>query len=191
MKIRYPIAMGVVCGLLGMAFSLTGYGVPLYYMRLLILGAFAVLAFPALFRKKVVQYFLHVALITVIATGLWYAGTTVRRIKKSIVCHELNTLIKQAQIFREKNGQYPEQLDELDFSTRLRLNSKTVMESGIDLEGMNEHDATVYMSTNSFACVVPVTKVLPMSFTRFYVYMWTSDDPEWRYIKVIQMFRKI
>ena len=191
MKIKYPIATGVACGLLGMAFSLTGYGVPLYYIRLLIFGVFAVLAVPALFRKKVVQYFLHVALITVIATGLWYAGTTVRRIKKSIVCHELNTLIKQAQAFHEKNGQYPEQLDELNFSTRLRLNSRHVMESGIDLEGMNEHDATVYMSTNSFACVVPVTKVLPMSFTRFYVYMWTSDDPEWRYSKVIRMFRKI
>jgi len=57
MKIKYPITVGIACGLLGMAFSLTGYGYLLYYIRLLI----------------------------------------------------LDTLIKQAQAFHEKNGQSPEQ----------------------------------------------------------------------------------
>jgi len=59
---------------------------------------------------------------------------------------------------------------------------------GISLDGINSHDALVYLDTNFVSCVVPVTKQLPMSFTRLYVYGWSGDTPSWKYDKLVWTF---
>ena len=56
-------------------------------------------------------------------------------------------------------------------------------EHGINLDGINSHDALIFLDDDSVSCVVPVTKQLPMSSTRLYVYVWISDTRLWTYDK--------
>jgi len=181
MNAKYPVMVGTACGAIGLALALTGYGCVAFYMRLLIWIGFAVLALPALFRRQIFQYCLHVIIITGIATGFWYGGTAIRRFQKSLVRDELNPLVNQVKDFHERNGHYPERLDELHFSTQLSLKAADFKEGDVNLDGMNTHDAVVYLGTNGFTIIVPVTKLLSMSITRFYAFIWTSQDSKWRY----------
>jgi|LSQX01.3.fsa_nt_gb hypothetical protein len=152
---------------------------------------FLVLASPALFQRKLIQYFLHLALIAGIATGLLYGGMVVRKFQKSRSLHELNALINQVKEFHKKTGHYPEHLDDLSFSTRLSLKADVFNDAGVNLGGMNNYDAIVYLGADGFICIVPVTKMLPISITRFYAYIWTSRDSEWRYDYMIWTLGKI
>ncbi len=185
MKFKYPILVGVVFGLIGAGVALTGFGALLFYGRYPILAVSILLALPGLFRKNPVQFAVHWLLIAGIAAGVWQGGVWARKFQKLRICHELNALIPLVEAYREANGRYPETLGEVEFPTRLSLNTGHFGKSGIDLAGMNSHDATVYLATNRFACVVPVTKMLPMSITRFYAYAWTSEDPGWRCEKIV------
>lgn len=191
MKLNSPIILGASCGLIGLTIALSGYGYVVVYIWRVILIMFLVLASPALFRRKLIQYFLHLALIAGIATGLWYGGMVVRKFQKSRSCRELNALISKVNEFHEKTGHYPEHLDDLSFSTRLSLKSDVFKDAGVNLNGVNNHDAVVYLGTDGFICIVPVTKMLPISITRFYAYIWTSLDSEWRYAYMIWTLGKI
>lgn len=185
MTFKYPIWVGLGFGLAGAGVALTGFGTLLFYGRYPILVLSILLALPGLFRRNPVQFAVHWLLIAGIATGVWQGGVWARKFQKLLVCHELNALITRGEAFRGENGRYPATLGEVEFSTKYSLGTGHFGKSGIDLAGVNRHDATVYLATNRFACVVPVTKMLPISITRFYAYTWTSENPGWRCEKIV------
>jgi hypothetical protein len=47
------------------------------------------------------------------------------------------------------------------------------------------------MTTNYFLCVVPVSKVLPLSFTRFYAYTRNIDESDWQWEKIVWMLGRM
>jgi len=181
----HSIWAGLVLGLAGAGVAWAGYGTLLYYARWPLLAVSVLLALPGLFRKNPLQFAVHWLLLAGIAAGIWQGGVWARKFQKMRVCRELDALIVRAEDFRAANGRYPETLGEVVFSTRLSMNTGHFGKSGIDLAGVNRHDATVYFSSNRFACVVPVTKMLPVSITRFYAYTWTSENPGWRCEKIV------
>ena len=95
------------------------------------------------------------------------------------------------QEYRADHGRFPAKLTELKGFAQaqrrsgLRIAQGEFLEYGIDLDGVNSHDALIYLEPQFMSCVVPVTKQLPLSITRLYVYGWSSDSPSWKYQKLV------
>lgn len=170
--------------------SAAGYGTASYYLLQPLLILFCVLALPSCRTKGLTGYVCHLVVIAGLTLILFFAGVITRRVQKILVCRRLNELTERVQTFRSRSGRYPTNLAELGSmpaANSLSLQVGTCTDGQISLAGLNEHDATVFFPTNGFICVVPVTKLLPVSITRFYVYQWTPEEPTWKYEKVIWM----
>ena len=189
---RAPLVMGLVLALLLGAAGLAGYGVVVYYNWLVVLFVLLLLAAPTVKRQpSVIAYLCAVIILVAFSAAGAFAGHCVRRLQcrsKCTACEPLLTLLQQ---HHGEHGQYPARLSELQgFTLAQRDSGLDVAQGefsshGISLEGINSHDALIYLDTNSVSCVVPVTKQLPMSFTRLYVYGWSSDTPSWKYDKLV------
>jgi hypothetical protein len=192
MTSRYAIIVGLVLGLVGFAFAVTGYGYALYYWRYPLLIVPIALAMPVLFKSLTQAVVVFVA-TSLISLSLWYAGIAARRVHALSTCRHVSEFIDAANSFKQTHGRYPTNIAETSCSLpkEMSFQFKQMGPNGQDLAGMNQYDVTVYASTNDLACVVPVTKMLFMSFSRFYVYSWSSKDPNWKYHKVVWHLGKL
>lgn len=130
-----------------------------------------------------------------ILVGLSTAGAVAghwgRRIHCLRKCRSCEPVLELVQKHRREHGRYPRKLEEVHGfalarqESGLRIGAGELSSDGLDLAGINSHDALIYLEAEHFTCVVPVTKQLPLSFTRLYIYASSSDDPSWKYDKLV------
>lgn len=185
---RAAIIAGLVFALLLAAAGFAGYSVLIYYSIPFIIFALLVLAAPVLERQPSVTAFFCALLILVTLSGagalVGHYGRRLYSLRKCMLCEPM---IKLLQKYRGENGRYPSSLSEVQGFALVQRDSGLCIgldrfsHYGFDLERLNSCDALMYLDTNNLVCVVPVTKMLPMSFTRLYVYTWGSEHPSWQY----------
>lgn len=184
--------MGLLLALFLGAAGLAGYGVVVYYNWLILLFVLLLLAAPTVKRQpSAVAYLCAVTILVICSTAGAFAGHWGRRLQCRSKCRACEPLLELVEKHRDEHGQYPTTLSDVQgFALARRDSGLDVSQSefsshGISLDGINSHDALIYLDTNFVSCVVPVTKQLPMSFTRLYVYGWSSDAPSWKYDKLV------
>ncbi len=189
---RAPLVMGLVLALLLGVAGLAGYGVVVYYNWLVLLFVLLLLAAPTVKRQpSVMAYLCAVLILVVLSAAGAFAGHWGRRLQCRATCRACESLLTLVQEHRDEHGQYPSTLSEVQgFALAKRDSGLDVAQGelsshGISLDGINTHDALIYLDTNFVSCVVPVTKQLPMSFTRLYVYGWNTDTRSWQYDKLV------
>lgn len=196
---RTPLMMGLIIAFLLGVTSFDGYGVFLYYGWWALFFALLVLATPTFKRKpSVTTYLCAFVILLALSTAGAVAGHLGRMLQCRNKCKACEPLLALLQEHHNRYGQYPLKLSEVQgFAVAQRDTGLDVAQgefsrsginfTGINLVGINSHDALIYLDTNFVSCVVPVTKQLPVSITRFYIYGWNSDTPSWKYEKVIRM----
>jgi hypothetical protein len=178
------IYAGLILGLTAGTLAVAGYGYLLHYFALPLLLIPLTLSARSLFDKKPLQFLAQFAIIAGFALLGWHLGTAAIRKRALSTCHKLDAYVDQAQLFRLHHGRYPTNLSEME-DFRMPVESirflHTAITSDIGLENIWECETTVLLSSNEFACILPVSKLLPLNSTRLYVYRWTSLDTHWKY----------
>ena len=107
--------------------------------------------------------------------------------RKKSVCAECDKVLGVLEKYKVQNGRYPESLSvvKLHDITDIAIQQEQMGESGIDVTNINKADATIYLSPSEYLCLVPVTKKLPLSWTRFYVLGRSNTMTKWKYQKMI------
>jgi hypothetical protein len=183
-RLLYPLAVGLGVGIGGFCIMMRGYGVLFYYLWVFILPFILVISL--LSRPRSLQaYLVRVGLVVIIGAVLTCLGLGLLIMKKQSICSDLDSMISELEDYRKSNGAYPPDLSALRKPGHLRIGEGRTAETGINLEGCNDYDAVFYLSPDEFLCIVPITKVLPMSFTRIYVYRWSTSEPCWRSEKLV------
>lgn len=188
---RRPLAVGLVLALpLGAAGS-AGYGVLVYYCWMPLLVVLLLLAMTVRRQPSAIAYLCTLVLLVILAAAGTFAGHWARRLQCRARCKACQPLLSLVEKHRGEHGQYPTSLAEVEgfaFAQRdsgLNVAQGKLSRGGIDLDGVNSHDGLIYLDTNFVSCVVPVTKQIPMSFTRLYVYTWNTDTRSWQYDKLV------
>ncbi len=183
-ELLYPVVIGLGVGAGGFCVMLAGYGVLFYYLWVFILPFIAVISLlsrPRSFRAFLIRFSL-IAVLGAVLTGL---GLGLLIIKKWSVCSDLNSIISELEDYRTANGAYPPGLSAVHKPNRLKIGEGRTTREGINLEGCSDYDAVFYLSPDEFLCIVPITKMLPMVFTRVYIYRWSTSEPRWRSEKLV------
>jgi hypothetical protein len=189
---RGPLSLGIVSALLLGFAGLSGYGVVIYYCWWIILVFLLLLATSIIKHEpSVTAYLLAVTIMVGLSSAGALGGYWARRLHCYSKCKSCEPILALLEAPRAKQGHYPAKLEEVEGviaaqrRSGLRLSQGEYSENGIDLAGINTNDALIFLSTNTMWCVVPVTKQLPMSFTRLYVYTWSTDRPSWSYDNLV------
>ena len=188
------LAGGALALLLGLA-GWSGYGVALYYILGLPLFFGLVLLARILADRREPSFRSFGATFAVLV-GLAFLGALAghegRRLSCLRTCGACAPLLAALDQYQAEHGRYPSRLEEAPGfpeaarTAGLRVSQGSFSKLGdMYLEGINDCDAMIYLSDADYVCAVPVTRLLPFSFTRFYVYSRASRDPRWRYEKVI------
>ena len=102
------------------------------------------------------------------------------------ICGDCNPLLADLQVKRKLLGFYPTNAVEL-------VKSNTILRrryffyygqpntNGVDWtpDKVVEAHVSLFVTTNSFQCIVPIEKISPVSFSSFYVYSCSSEHPAW------------
>ena len=190
MKKRYT-ATGITAVAIGVALLLVGmkgYSVVLYYGWLFILFFLAAIAGAVWKRQPAsTSYLLVLAVLTMAAVVGGFAGHWTRRAQALSVCRRCEPIFASLNAYKQTHGSFPTSAVPIlgQTGTGLNISQGRLSSGGIGLEELNSSDVVVYLQTNSYLCVVPVTKQLLMSFTRLYVYRRDSDNAQWVYDKMV------
>lgn len=189
MKISlYPFVIGGLLGTSGFFVMLLGYGVWLYYLRgLIVFCLFVFLSISFLPLRPLPLYLARLAIATMLCVLLTSAGLGILLLEKQATCRALVPVWVQLDYQRKATGSYPSTFSNIREPVGLKIRWE-ITPTGIDVNGINRCDAVFYLSPTNCYCIVPITKILPWSFTRFYVYRWSTDQPQWIIEKVMMIW---
>jgi hypothetical protein len=164
------------------AVSANGYGMVIRYgwMVWLFFVVFVV-GLPSFRWGGVSAVLPNVALVVAVGVAGLLAGDGARRAYCRSKCRACDPVLERLSAYRATHGVFPTNLPPSDLPRGITIQQRGFTNGGLNLVGINEFDATLYLGTNGYLCVVPVTKMLPMSFSRFYAYGRNETDREWRY----------
>ena len=168
------------------AVSVSDYGMVTRYGWLIWLFILVLVVGHSSFRRGGASAFLmNLALAVILGFVGMLVGDWSRRAYCYSKCRSCEPMLERLAAFRASHGAFPTNIPPLEIPRGLTIQQRSFSGGNINLAGVNQSDATLYLDTNGFLCVVPVTKVLPMSFTRFYAYMRNEEDRDWRYDYII------
>jgi hypothetical protein len=127
------------------------------------------------------QFVLNVVVVVAIGFGGMTVGNWTRRASCYSKCRSCQPVLDRLSAYRASQGAFPTNLQSFVFPQGITIQQCRLSGDGLDLIGLNQTDATLYLGTNGFLFVVPVTKILPISFTRFYAYVRSDRDRDWKY----------
>jgi hypothetical protein len=202
------VAATIVCGAAPFAAACYGYGSHLRYGWLLALPAALVLGQVLLSGCRLTPLWWHlvggkppepgsiaermsVKFSVLILTSLsfflgWGAGNLCRGIYCRRICARCEHVLEALNEYRSEHGAYPNALAALPNIETLKADAGITIrhgrftKHGISLDVMDEADAVIYLEPSGYACYVPIEHRILMSFTRFHVYVRSSNDPVWQ-----------
>jgi hypothetical protein len=181
LQFKRPLIIGIIFGVIGSVIVFYGYGVYIEYLWLVYFAGIIFVGLPTIFQKSLIQYFLNIFLVLLLPTISYFCSSKIHVFQKSLICEEVNVLIDQVNNYHQKNGYYPSSLSALNFSTKLAIRAEPFEGNFVNYNNLNDYDVIVYMGQDGFICIVPVTKLLPISMTRMYRFIWTLQEKKWKY----------
>lgn len=112
-------------------------------------------------------------------------------LKARATCHACDPLYLALEHYHQQHGQYPATLDELPIVQTIssqhgiQIRQGEFLDNGIDLNEINHADIVLFLDKEYYTSLVPVTKKLPMSFTRLYTFIRTSDSAAWKFDSIV------
>jgi len=180
------IAFAVILAVICFTVSIKGYGMVIHYGWLFwLIPILPVVGRLSLKRSGALAFVLNSALVIAIGVAGMLIGDWSRRAYCFNKCRACEPMLEQLSAFQASHGGSLTNLPSLVMPRGITIQQRTLEGGGLDLDGVNQTDATLYIGTNSFVCLVPITKILPMSITRFYVYMRNEKDFDWKYDYIV------
>lgn len=182
--------MGTGIGCVLAVVCLSGYGVLLLYFGLFPLMAILVVAeamskLPH-FKSWLFFYLMPLTVISLVGALLGQAGRQLYCLRK---CQSCEPILAALDDYRQRTGHYPKDLEEDPaVSAALRRSGLSIGSEKAARETilpLNAFDALLFLEENKYTCGIGVTKKLPFSFTRYYVYVRTNNNPVWEFRKVV------
>ncbi|HUW33484.1 MAG TPA: hypothetical protein VM223_17890 [Planctomycetota bacterium] len=190
MKYLYPVIAGSALGVGGLVAMLNGFGGYIYYLWWLLLPVIVVLSLARVGQRPLGRLGTF-GVMAGLAASLTAAGVGVQILKKHSTCRAVDAVIAELEKHRAAHGTYPADLAGIEIPADIVIKTSRITPTGILIEGINDCDAMLYLSPESCLCLIPLTKTIPMSFTRFYAYEWYTEDPHWRLQKIIKWFGSV
>jgi hypothetical protein len=187
-RFLFPLILGAVFGIAGFCLSLSGYVVPIVMLWPVTVVLLLVSSIPLRREQASPPYLVRVTVIAAMLILLAGCGHGARLLRKWAICQELGPVLSEIEALHKANGTYPLDLSAVHLPSGLRIRTGKMAGEGIDLEEVHDADAVFYLSKDGLLCIVPVTKMLPMSMTRFYVFRWSTEEPHWKSNKMIWSF---
>ncbi|HUU70908.1 MAG TPA: hypothetical protein VM186_15375 [Planctomycetota bacterium] len=184
MKYLYPVIAGSALGVGGLVAMLNGFGGYIYYLWWLLLPVIVVLSLARVGQRPLGRLGTF-GVMAGLAASLTAAGVGVQILKKHSTCRAVDAVIAELEKHRALHGSYPADLAGIEKPADLVIKTSRTTPNRIMIEGINDCDAMFYLSSDNCLCLVPVTRTMPISITRFYAYQWCTDDPHWRLEKII------
>jgi len=176
--VAFAVALALIC----FTVSINGYGMVIQYGWLFWLAPILlVVGLLSLKRCGVLAFVLYSVLVITIGVAGMLIGDWSRRAYCFNKCRACEPMLEQLSAFQSCHGGSLTNLPPLVMPKGITVQQRILSGDGLNLDDVNQTDATLYLGTSSFICVVPVTKILPMSFTRFYAYFRNEKDRNWKY----------
>lgn len=132
-----------------------------------------------------VTRFYAAMLVVLVFFGAWFGAAHIRKEYCSHICRKAEPVVAALQEFRAEHGSYPEHLEDIPnwaaLATQTGLNIHAVRPGHANLLDEADADVTVFLHPQrGCALVVAIERTPMMSFTRYYMYVWSTDEPHWR-----------
>ena len=187
-RFLFPLILGAGFGVVGFCLSLSGYVVPIVQLWPVTVVIVLVASAPIRREQSSSPYLIRISIIATLLIALTGCGHGILLLRKWRVCQKLNPVISEIESRRKTSGTYPLDLSTLHLPDGLKIRTGKTTKAGLDLEEIGDADAVFYLSKDDLVCIVPVSKMLPMSFTRLYVLEWAAQEPHWKSDKIIWSF---
>ena len=182
---KVVIAFALLVAVLVFSATVSGYGMLVQYGWLIWLTAILLIVGLLSFRESgIAQFVLNAAVVVSIGIAVMLVGDSIRRAYCFNRCRACEPIMERLSALRSSQGAFPTNLPSSELPQGFTIQQRPFTGYDLDVGGVNQTDATLYLGTNSFVCVVPVTKMLPISFTRFYAYVRNDSDRHWRYEQI-------
>ncbi|MCE9581259.1 MAG: hypothetical protein K8T20_01955 [Planctomycetes bacterium] len=168
-----------------------GYGIYFRYLWIPLLAgllflAAAVYSICSLKKKPQIRAADLAVVVAFVVTGV-FGGSAFRSWRCRSVCDACEPVIAALEDCRKRQGNYPTTLADVDAAVRearekhgVRVQMGRDPRRGIAPDELDDAEATLYADHDELICVVPVTKMFPMSFTRIELLIWSSTDSSWK-----------
>ena len=119
----------------------------------------------------------------------WFVGIQIRKAYCRHLCRAAEPLFNALEEYRSLHGFYPDHLKKLPNALILESETGLVIREGplinksldLDLGELGESNLTIYFAPNGdFVCLVPIERPFLMSFTRFEVFLRSSENSRWQ-----------
>jgi hypothetical protein len=102
-----------------------------------------------------------------------FGGSAFRSWQCRSICDDCQPVIAALEDCRKRRGSYPTTLADVDAAVReirekhgVRVQLGRTTARGIDVGELYDAEATIYVDHDELICMVPITKMFPMSITR-------------------------
>jgi hypothetical protein len=188
---RYSLLVSsIVLGLLNVAVALSGYGAFWIYGFPFLVLVIVIAQLPLSRKSQPSPFSLWKVLVLCLASYsgviLGSLGRRVQSLPLRRSCDQLSELLER---HRSESGGYPVTLESLPElkrsadSTRIR-EGHFAKGGGILLDSVLDEFSetpTLYLAPDHYLWLIPVERPLPISFTKFHVYLKSNEDVDWRY----------
>lgn len=124
-------------------------------------------------------------LCTLVFFGAWFGASLARKAYCQRICRKAEPVIAALEEYCSTHRQFPNRLEDLPDWDGLRSRtglvirmSKCSESGGLDVGRLDEADMTIYPKHGLW--VVPIERMVVMSFTRFRVYVRDAGDKAWK-----------
>lgn len=188
------LVSGIVLLAVGFVPAIYGYFYALIYMLyplFILIAVLILISLPPEEHRTVSTIFACITIISFFAVSGVGTGTLYLALDRWAICRTLQPLTEELDSYERKHGAYPAHLSRLktDVPGELTVRQVNMSESGSSYVDYNSSDAIFYLWENKYAVVVPVSKMLPMSFTRYYYFVRRNSEENWKYKKSIWYIR--
>jgi hypothetical protein len=193
----FPLGFGLLLACPTYVIARSGYGYVLTYPSwLFALCLFAYICGRSKAEKWpwVVHALVNSVIVAVLSASAFGLGFWLLLLEKRAMTEDCEQIVHELKAYIAEHGKTPNDPFSLASitSTSLSIDFGALKEGGfISCDGLNEVDARLYLSDTSYLVVIPVTRMLPMSFTRFYVLLLAEGEDEWRYQKIVWSWTRL
>jgi hypothetical protein len=113
--------------------------------------------------------------------GSWLLGWEIRLFQCRAIQRRIAPVIRALNERKAATGEYPTTLAEIPEARALggSIRQGKFLKNAVSTDGITTAEATFYLASDKYACLIAIEKPLPVSITGFHIYRYLSDAPHW------------